>query len=238
MFTIIAKEPLEAWLKGLELIDQHGSLVGLLTRIASIRVMSKTEMAKYNGSHIAEFNGSIFLASDAIFPEWSQHKHLTPEQFFEKFPASTYGPQTPGKWGTYYQSLTDLEGFNQLNHAITSMRGWGKRARSAFTFHMTNAKMHRPKPLGNPCLQYLALVRDDDDRLNLIMTYRAHEFSVRALGNYVGASRLLSFICHHTGYTPGGITCLSGFAFAEGKRAQRQQLITLARRHTNASQAD
>jgi len=237
MFTIEAKEPLEAWLKALELIECRGQQIGLLTRIASIRVMSKEEMAIYDGSSFSEFEASVFGAADAIFPDWSVHKRLSTKEFFKKF-SPCYLPHKSGKWGSYYQSLTDLEGFNQLDHAITSLCGWGKRARSAFTFHMTPAKMHKPKPLGNPCLQYMAIVRDDEDRLNLIMTYRAHEFSVRALGNYVGASRLLSFICHHTNHKPGGITCLSGFAFAEGKRSQVQQLITLARRNINAGQTD
>lgn len=71
---------------------------------------------------------------------------------------------------------------------------------------------------GGPCLQFVELLWNDDDSLDMVAVYRSHDYSTLALGNFIGLSDLLEFICLHTGKTPGKLTVHSVYAFIEEKR--------------------
>ena len=49
------------------------------------------------------------------------------------------------------------------------------------------------------------------------MVYRSHDFINKALGNFVGLTRLLEFVCFHTGRRPGRLVCHSIRAFVDSR---------------------
>jgi thymidylate synthase len=85
---------------------------------------------------------------------------------------------------------------------------------------------------GFPCLSHISLTLFKQ-QLHLTALYRNQHFIERAYGNYVGLSRLLSFVCHEVGCEPGELVCIASHADAQlevGKRAiaallERCQLV-------------
>lgn len=226
---IVARTPLQAWAQALATIQSEGEQVGMVTRIEEARMMGLGEMALFDAKALDPRQASVFTTADVIFPEWPRNGSL--EGFFKHNPAAGYSEKVMDTvtWGCYFEQLTKEDhGPNQILHAIKCLKTWGRKTRSVFTFHTTHMGMHKPQPQGNPCLQYLALVRNDEGKLDLMMAYRAHEYFGRALGNWVGASRMLEFICHHSGHEAGGIVCLAGRAYATGTKSDQRKLLTLA----------
>lgn len=69
--------------------------------------------------------------------------------------------------------------------------------------------------LGFPCLSHLSFKRvanNGGHSVNLTAVYRSHHYCVRALGNLIGLSQLLSFVAKESGLAVGTLTCLSTHA--------------------------
>ena len=69
---------------------------------------------------------------------------------------------------------------------------------------------------GGPCLVHIDLTVHDGC-LNMLATYRHWHLVTKALGNLLGLSRLLHFLCEQTGYSAGELTVVSGTANAQRK---------------------
>ena len=68
-------------------------------------------------------------------------------------------------------------------------------------------------------------VMADGDTLSLAAVYRSHDYFHKALGNFVGLSRLLSYVCSKTGHAVGTLTCHSAYAFLGAKRTATAKLL-------------
>lgn len=68
---------------------------------------------------------------------------------------------------------------------------------------------------GAPCLLSIALQlerRGEEPVMDILALYRNHNFVDRALGNYVGLVHLHQFLCDHTPYVMGTMSCISSHA--------------------------
>lgn len=73
----------------------------------------------------------------------------------------------------------------------------------------------KDKRMGSfPCLSHISLTLVDD-RVHMSAVYRNQTFITRALGNYLGLTRLLEFIATETGAAPGELQVLATHADAE-----------------------
>ena len=62
----------------------------------------------------------------------------------------------------------------------------------------------------------------------MVAVYRSHDYTLLALGNFIGLSDLLAFICRETRKTPGKLTVHSVYAFLDGKAQTRLLLGKIA----------
>ena len=74
--------------------------------------------------------------------------------------------------------------------------------------------------MGFPCLSHMSLVLDKG-RLSMTALYRNQHFIRKAYGNYLGLSRLLSFICQEAGCEAGELVCIASHADAELSKGKR-----------------
>jgi thymidylate synthase len=105
------------------------------------------------------------------------------------------------------------------------LANWKTNSRAAFALHLSSADLDNPRPRGGPCLQYVQFIRNGERELSLSAVYRSHDYFQKALGNFVGLTRLLKFVCHHSGMQPGTLTCLSTYASLQNQQAKTRQLL-------------
>ncbi len=138
------------------------------------------------------------------------------------------------RWGTYFRRMTNYEGINgtvnQLDKIIAAIRGREKLSKAAYTVIIQYPGGETVRPLGGPCLNYLAVQLEPDHgrrplTLGLLAVYRNHDFLKRVYGNYWGLCNLLMFLAEEVGGVPGPLTCVSSHAYVSGKKIALRELI-------------
>jgi len=139
----------------------------------------------------------------------------------------------PG-WGTYFRRMTHYKGsngtVNQLNNIITAIRDRENLSKAAYTIVIQRPGGETVRPLGGPCLNYLAVQAEPGQAaqpltLGLLAIYRNHDFLERAYGNYWGLCNLLVFLAKEVHGTPGPLTCVSSHAYVDAKKTALRQLV-------------
>ena len=96
---------------------------------------------------------------------------------------------------------------------MSSINQWQGNHKAAFVLHLTSPETDGPRSRGGPCLQYVQVLCPTSSTVALMAVYRSHDYFNKALGNFVGLGRLLSYICEATERTPAGLVCHSVSAF-------------------------
>lgn len=128
-----------------------------------------------------------------------------------------------GKWGSYFDQMVDWRetggnSRNQLNDIINMINGRDRIYKAAYTIQITNPIMHLGYAMGGPCLRYIVLQLEPENRtMSLLAVYRNHDFARRAYGNYLGLGNLLNFLASETNFNLGNITYISSHAYIESK---------------------
>lgn len=234
---IFASDPFSAWIQSYKYLmsQPKKETFGLTVDIFHAGTWDEKWMDKFNARKWDKKFPSIYQDADVIFPDWKVRKKETLEDFFEyeikRYKTATHKPFCDfPNWGNYFLRLTESKytKTNSVWNCIKSLKTWGKQCRSVFTFHITSIDHDKIQPQGNCCLQYLELIQDEPGQLSICCAYRAHDYFVKALGNWIGISRLLTFICHHTGFKPGGILCMDGRAYISGRPAAQNKMLEIA----------
>lgn len=121
-------------------------------------------------------------------------------------------------WGTYFRRMTHYKTFdiiqNQLDNIIKAINDRDRVCKAAYTIVIEHPGGETVRPLGAPCLNYLAVQLDPDtQKMGLLAVYRNHDFFERAYGNYWGLCNLLKFMARETHFEPGALTCVSSHAY-------------------------
>lgn len=150
------------------------------------------------------------------------------------------------RFGTYFNRMIDwpngTETVNQLeriinrlqsnitrNNALSSNYELSLDEAEEYSIQDDTAAIQIRQPvvdtsiMGFPCLSHISLVLDKD-RLGMAAVYRNQHFIRKAYGNYLGLSRLLSFICQEVGCEAGELVCMASHADAELQRGKRDIL--------------
>jgi len=139
----------------------------------------------------------------------------------------------PG-WGTYFRRMTHYKGtngtVNQLDNIIAAIRNRENLSKAAYTVIIQNPGGETVRPLGGPCLNYIAVQIEPGQggqplTLGLLAVYRNHDFLKRAYGNYWGLCNLLMFFAKEVGGSPGPFTCVSSHAYVAAKKMALKQLM-------------
>jgi len=133
-------------------------------------------------------------------------------------------------WGTYFHRMIHYDNngqkVNQLKNIINAVNTRERTSRAAYTIVIEKPGGETIRPLGAPCLNYIAVQIEPGTqrRINLLCTYRNHDFLERAYGNYWGLCNLLCFIAVETNSLPGTLTCVSSHAYVP---CFKEELISL-----------
>lgn len=87
---------------------------------------------------------------------------------------------------------------NRLLQAIEKLNSWSKNSEAALYLH-TDMSSDTFRPRGSPCLQYVQIRSYGDKLISLAALYRSHDYSNKALGNFVVLYTLGCFIAAQTG---------------------------------------
>lgn len=194
---------------------------------------------KFN-DRIAEFAQNTSLLAPrhvayTIFPEGLYRDGANATQVFASYnrPNGLYDRLHKRKkdWGTYFRRMTHYEGkkgtvVNQLENIINAFRDRKSISKAAYTLVIQYPGGETVRPLGGPCLNYLAVQAEPDPfSIGLMAVYRNHDFLERAYGNYWGLCNLVSFIAKEVGATPGPLTCVSSHAYVDGNKTALRTFV-------------
>jgi hypothetical protein len=134
-------------------------------------------------------------------------------------------------WGTYFRRMTHYDkagnAVNQLGNIIDAIRTRRNLSRAAYTVVIQNPGGETIRPLGGPCLNYIAVQIDagNPPAVGLLALYRNHDFLERTYGNYWGLCNLLKFLAAEVGAEPGPLTCVSSHAHVSGARTTLKAFV-------------
>jgi hypothetical protein len=137
-------------------------------------------------------------------------------------------------WGTYFRRMTNYDGangtVNQLDNIISAIRARKNLSKAAYTVVIQNPGGETVRPLGGPCLNYIAVQAEPKQAgqfmtLGLLAVYRNHDFLERAYGNYWGLCNLIRFLAKEAKGAPGPLTCISSHAYVSGKKLALKRLV-------------
>ena len=232
---VVAEDFQQAWLDVVrQLISSHWDLNNVVAHIRDVTAIDLNfhdrieSFAKNQGllgpKHVAYtiFPHGLYRGKDAngLFTAYNK-----PRGFFDRVKTS---------WGTYFRRMTNYEGanrpINQLSNIISAIRDREKLSRAAYTIVIQYPGGETVRPLGGPCLNYLAVQAkyaqgNQSIIIGLLAVYRNHDFLERAYGNYWGLCNLIRFLAAEVGATPGPLTCISSHAYVSEKKTALKALV-------------
>lgn len=224
------------WLKAAELLaaEPDGTLYNLVLGVLSPDRVTREEFELHDAlNNFLQRKGQYPITSIAgtIFPA-SHYLHGGPRAVFDEFPALY--PKMKESWGTYAYRMLDRTVIDDdrkssmleiLVEKLKKQKLKG-RMRAAYEMDLLNGQddsdiaLYQPSSdcdrlLGQPCLTHLSFKLHPDDSLSLTALYRSHFYVQKALGNLLGLSQLMCFICEQVGLTVGPLVCHSTLAQLE-----------------------
>jgi len=220
--------PIQAWMGVLNALLSEGNRFNIVVHVVDPMKYDDAELMRFNPKNIRQASDSIFDVANTIFPAASRSGGSV-HTFYEYY-KRVYrrgNRRHRGTWGTYFQRLVAFgdDEENQLEKVIRPLNDWKNKPKAALVVHLSATHLDTPRPLGAPCWQYGQFITSPPDKLSLVVTYRSHDYFNKALGNFVGLSRLLAYVCQRTGLSPGTLTCLSTYAFIDGSKKDAKTLL-------------
>lgn len=227
---IHAKTLGDAWRQCVDKLIADGDRFNLVVHISAPSTINDEQLRQYNPRRIDSSVMSIFDVANTIFPKQSGKWELGIDQFsdYYKDVYDRLKRRSPPGWGFYFQRLISFGSTrsNQLASIVAGLGDWGRRHHGAFVLHLSSIETDKPRPQGGPCWQFAEFMADGD-KLNLLVTYRSHDYFLKALGNFVGLSRLLTFVCKKTDHLVGTLTCISTYAYLNKHKTKTERLLAL-----------
>lgn len=226
----------QAWLDVVQrLIVSQWKVRNLIVQIKNPAMYDETlneridEFARNRGllrpRHVAYTIFPEGLYRDGADAEHVFTRYNRPNGFYDRVHARKKG------WGTYFRRMTHYEGkqgtvVNQLGKIINAFRDREKISKAAYTLVIQYPGGETVRPLGGPCLNYLAVQAEPVPfSVGLMAVYRNHDFLERAYGNYWGLCNLVRFIAKEVGATPGPLTCVSSHAYVDGDKTALRTFV-------------
>ncbi|PJZ79269.1 hypothetical protein [Leptospira meyeri] len=218
MATIIESQNcLSAWKEVCQHILENGNGFNLLVCITNPLDINDQQLKEVFTSDLIS-KRIVEDVTNTIFPYkfYLRNRDLEPSDFYDLHEkiylrGKTMHKKNKSRWGNYFLRFTKFgeEKKNQLQKIIDDLNNRDKNYSACYYMHVSSADTDsNTKNIGNPCLQYVQFAQEENS-INLTAIYRNHDFYSKALGNYIGLSRLLEYICIKTQKNVGTITCHS-----------------------------
>jgi len=234
--TVVREDFQKAWLEAVrQLMASRWELRNLVVQIKDPRVLSQPFHQKIES--FAKAHGLLGPKHVAytIFPHRLYQGKGSAAALFTAYnrPGGLFDRIKTG-WGTYFRRMTSYGGssgtVNQLGKIIAAIRGRSTLSRAAYTVVIQNPGGETVRPMGGPCLNYIAVQAEPGKAgqpltLGLLAVYRNHDFLERAYGNYWGLCNLLVFLAKEVDGTPGPLTCVSSHAYVEANKTALRKLV-------------
>jgi hypothetical protein len=220
---------LEAWKAACNhLLAKPGTTdTNLIVEITSPEVFQPEWFRKADPRQVSSSGGYNQDVANTIFPLRTWLNSASRPEFYARY-LKAHRRGATKSWGTYFGRLIDFGSsrVNQLERALDVLNGWKNEPGTSIVFHFTSAETDRPRPLGGPCLQ-LCQLHAYDGRIDASVFYRNHDYFNKALPNFVGIGRLLSFMAMQSGRQVGSLTCNSSHAYSSAGKAGLGKLLGL-----------
>jgi thymidylate synthase len=225
-----------AWLEAVrQLMDSHWELRNLVIHIKDPSAMDQTFHQKIESFSRAQSILGPKHVAYTIFPYKLYARKGNATDLFITYnkPSGLFDRIKTG-WGTYFRRMTNYEEaggiVNQLDNIISAIRDRDNISKAAYTVVIQKPGGETIRPLGGPCLNYIAFQVDAKKvnqpvTLGLLAVYRNHDFLERAYGNYWGLCNLLRFLSKEVGGIPGPLTCVSSHAYVSNKKVALKTLV-------------
>ena len=196
----------------------HGKTTNLIVEIDDPVVPHRSVLRAHDPKRFFPDEKSVFDVANTIWPSRLVAQCADRAAFYRRYLAvnerGMSRRRNRNRWGTYCGRLLSFGSsrINQLEKAIVSSSGWSSRYEAAIVLHVSSSETDGIRVRGGPCLQYVQPLFRADGTLDLVAVYRSQDYSLLALGNFIGLAELLSFISTQTGNRPGRLIVHSVFA--------------------------
>jgi thymidylate synthase len=165
-----------------------------------------------------------------IFPYGLYQNGTSQDRLYEKYTRYFKAVKHKLSWGTYFDRMIAYPGVNcqtnQLKNIVQAINTRKISMQAAYTIVIEIPGKETTRRMGAPCLNYLAVQIDNlENTLNLLATYRNHDFLQKAYGNYYGLCKLLSFLAKETKKKVGYLTCVSSHAYVDKNKIELLKFI-------------
>ncbi len=236
---IDADDCLEAWKEGCKLILKDNSeKYNVITEIKNPSFIQEDWFTDYNPNPAKSHSKpSISDVVNTIFPYklHARQDSMDRAGFYDKYlrlhqSRVRLSGRKRTQWGTYFERMINFgkKPTNQLEDIIQVLSGTTQWLRVTNPIHISSADYDSlKKKMGNPCLQYVQFIQEDEGILSLIAVYRNHDYFNKALGNFIGLGQLLNFVAMHTNKRVGSLNCHSVHLFHESSKSELRRLAKL-----------
>ena len=223
----------QAWIDVVQFLQEnHWEWWNIIVQITDPTLFDQDFTNKINFFKIEKELVSPKDVAYTIFPHKLYKGRGTAKQLYDKYINRMY-PYTRkcprSGWGTYFYRMVHFETengpVNQLDNIINAINTRKKKYRAAYTIIIEKTGLETIRPLGAPCLNYIAVQVSATESISLLCIYRNHDFLERAYGNYWGLSNLLRFLASETGLQPGYLTCISSHAYVSNHKRDLKKLL-------------
>jgi len=231
----------EAWMKSISHLEQNGREdYNLIVEIENPSQDCLETRKRLNTVLTGLSFQTIETVASTIFPVHLLSGKPSRTDFYQRFyriyPKLRRVPDN--RKGTYFGRLvgwgftnSDNPGFNQIEDVITKLsreRQNGRGIRVMYEMSIYNPELDHTNQMGFPCMSFIS-IKIRDSYVDLVAVYRNQHFIKKAYGNYLGLGMLQRFICEHSGFRLGKLTCIATHAELESvKKASMIQLLQLA----------
>jgi thymidylate synthase len=223
---IQTKNCLTAWKEACNYISSNGNGFNLFIHI--------NEPLNFNVSDFKEILNAGIISNtqlqdviNTIFPYklFNRNSNRPIEDFYNIHEEIYYRgkkmhSKNKARWGNYFLRFTRFgdNRENQLQKIIIDINKRPNNQAACYIMHVSSIDYDsNTRVIGNPCLQYVQFAQHNN-ALHLTAVYRNHDFLKKALGNYIGLSKLLEFVCLQTNSQIGSVTCHSIHYYLEQKK--------------------
>jgi thymidylate synthase len=219
----------EAWIQAVhKLKNNHWDMWSLIVQVKNSEFIDKKLNSKVENFAISNSLLKPKTVAYTIFPYVLFNENIDPNELYKKYLSYYNYPlrKKIWRWGTYFYRMINYANINQLDRIIKAINQRNTKSRAAYTIIIEKPGGETIRPLGAPCLNYLAIQYDNKDRtINILATYRNHDFLKRAYGNYLGLCKLIQFIAKSTNLKPGRLTCISSHAYIGEKKTKLKYFL-------------
>ena len=229
-YIITERTIVDAWRQCTSNLLSSGDRFNLLVHISDPTVVDYDLIQQYDPKRVNSSTMSVFDVANTIFPRQGVKWNLGVDGFSNYYIRvyERLKRRSSPTWGFYFQRIACFGPvrINQLARVINGLDNWGRNHHAAFVLHVSSSELDKPRPQGGPCLQYAQFMANGE-KIELTVVYRSHDYFSKALGNFLGLSRLLTYVCRKTSHEVGSLSCLSTYAFLGPNRTKAKQLLSI-----------